>query len=387
MHIAIFTDSFYPEMNGISYVLISHLKYLTKNFRVTLICPRYGGKYKELSMDNLTIYRLNSFALPTNKHVHTSFPRRCTIENIFKEQPDIVHVHTPGGVGLQGASYAKRHGKKLVLTFHTLITEQLGYLSILHQLGFNKLKHNVKRAIAWKLLQYIYNKGDLIIAPTNIIKKTLEEHNVLSPVKVIYNGIELKDYTPKQEYNKKNRIVTFGRISYEKNIDVIINALKLTEDAHLNKDTHLNIHLDIIGIGPDEKRLKNLTQKLGLGKKVQFLGFFERNKLNAAIKEHDAVVFASTMDTYCLSLIESMALGMPCIGADSYSFSELIKDKKTGFKVKPNDSKSMAQYIKMLVGDQGLREKLGRNARIEAEKHDIKKIMKEMTAIYCKLLE
>jgi len=218
-----------------------------------------------------------------------------------------------------------------------------------------------------------YNKADSIITPTETIKKLIKEKGITKPIKVISNGI-IK-FTPKKEYKTKHSLLHFGRISYEKKVDIILKAI------HLLKKTMQDIQLTIIGDGPDMKRLKKMTKELMLENNVTFKGWIKNKDLQKEIIKHDVFITASTMETQGIAILESMACGLPIIGVNKYAIPELITDN--GYLAEPDNPEDMATGIVKVLRDKNIK-KLGENSIRIANKHKIENTIKKLEELYTK---
>ena len=102
-------------------------------------------------------------------------------------------------------------------------------------------------------------------------------------------------------------------------------------------------------------------------------------------RKHDVFVTASEMETQGLVLIEAMASGLPVIGVNVLAIPDVVHEGKTGFLVKKRDCKEMAKKMILLLENPKLVETLGKNARKEAEKHEINISLKKLEITYKKM--
>lgn len=141
---------------------------------------------------------------------------------------------------------------------------------------------------------------------------------------LLYNGVTVnqKEITPRTHIKGTLRIIVVGRISPEKGQRDVIKALC---EIYKRKDVE-NITLDLYGEGVDLEKLKNMTQMLGLGNKINFCGFSYKIPYN----QYDIAIMSSRSEGFGRTTIEYMLNGVPVIGYNGGATPELILDGKTG---------------------------------------------------------
>jgi glycosyltransferase involved in cell wall biosynthesis len=169
-----------------------------------------------------------------------------------------------------------------------------------------------------------------------------------------------------------------GRLSFEKRIDVILDAMALVVKNYPEAT------LTIIGKGPAMESLEAQSTRLNLKNNVKFKGFVKRDRLPEIYREHDVFVTASEMETQGIVLLEALASGLPVIGVNMLATPDVVHNKKTGFLVKKGDSKKMGKRMIQLIQKPKLVKEMGVNARKEARKHDIRKVMQNLEKVYIK---
>ena len=156
-------------------------------------------------------------------------------------------------------------------------------------------------------------------------------------------------------------LVYVGRLVHQKGTHVALEAL-----AHLVSDLGIsNIHLDIIGIGPDDyvEQLKNIAVELELNSYVDFVGFVEHQQVLAQFLDYDAVLIPSLWEEPLSGTIaEAMARGLPVIATDRGGNPEIIFDGENGLLVPPGDPVKLAYAIKRLMENPAMVRKLKQKA-------------------------
>jgi len=402
MRIAIFTDTFYPEVNGVAVALKNVVSNLNEKNEFLVFAPKYPYFKEELKLKNVKISRQLSFPMPSYKFIRLAIPNLLNVQKeLLKFKPDVIHIHSPGPLGMLGVYLAKRNKIPLVATCHGILADFLTYLSLYRLTKFDlfkeKLRNNfpgffqllggkkefkdtkekLPQRIVWRLLNMFYNNCDLVIVPSEAIVTELKKRGMKTRVLAVSNGINLRAFRAKKNYSSvPARLIHVGRLGYEKNIDVIIHVLPQIIKKHQL------VTLDIYGDGPAMISLKNLTRELGLKRYIKFHGFLPYEKLNSVYLAHDIFVTASTIETQGLVILEAMASGLPVIGVKKYAIPDLVINGKNGYVVAPFNVNQMAKAIMRLLSNPSLCKKMGKTSVLLAQRHGLPNVLKELEKRY-----
>lgn len=405
MNIVIFTDSFLPKIDGIAISVGNFSRLLGERGHNFVICAPEYEKNETVNLgENVHIVRFRNTGLPSYPDVKMVLPSHKRITKamtMFK--PDLVHIQTPGLLGQYGVLAAKMYGVPLMGTYHTLVSEQDTYVSLYRLLKVDALldfftsqkkvkkrldkierkkEKTLKKTIILKLCNGLYETGKLIITPSHLIKEELQKEGVQTPIEVVSNGMDLTRFTaaPREAPTGPPRLLHVGRISYEKNCDVILKAftliLKKTPEATL----------DIFGDGPALTSLKIQANQLGIDKNVVFHGFVDHASLPTIYPRYDVFLTASTMETQGLVALESAACGLPCIGVDAFALPELIQHNRNGYIVEPFDHFALAEKTMQLLGDAETYRRFSKQSLEIAQDHELTKCADRMEAVYRMLI-
>jgi glycosyltransferase involved in cell wall biosynthesis len=404
MKIAFFTDSYLPKINGVSYAVDTFAQRLSERHRVEIYAPACGGGTRIERSGGVIIRKYRSVELPTYENAQIALPALTTfIRNVERFNPDVIHVHTPGMLGLLGILMAKRMKKPLIGTYHTLISEVLMYASprllfdkylqaidrAIEGLGIDvkllrsktsmvkeEKKETIPQRVVWSVVNRVYGYADIVLCPSEAIKRELLKRGMKTRVEVLSNGLDLKMFPCKKEYGKGKRILHVGRLSYEKNIDVVIKAaadvIRKEPDARLI----------IVGDGPAAEKLKQLTSDLGISASVEFAGMVKREILSDYYRNCEVFVTASTMETQGLVVLEAMSSGLPVVAVKKYAMAELVRHGHNGYLVKAGDAGGMSMGIIKLLLEPEVQEKMGRESRKMAETHSLSGVIPGLEEIY-----
>lgn len=333
MRIGIFTDCYYPQINGVVTSIMNlqeELKKLNHEvYIITTTVPNFTDKDQE------HIIRVPSIPLLTWSEFRIGlFLKHTKIYNKVKNLNfDIIHTQTEFPIGKFGAFIAKDLKIPSLHTYHTVFEEYTHYIS---NFGENTLKKIVR-----KLSKYYIKPFSAVIAPTEKTKNLLLSYGVKNKIYVIPTGINLekfkKDSTDTQIEDllkslklKKGsfKLIFLGRISKEKNIGILIDIMpKILKEEK-------NVQLIIVGDGPDRLELEERVRNLNLSDNIIFTNRIPNDNVPMYYKLADLFISPSKTETQGLTIIEAMAAHIPVLVYDDTNVKDIVIDKKTGLLFK-----------------------------------------------------
>lgn len=409
MKIAHFTDTYLPYVNGASYSIEATARLLSKSHTVRIYAPAYKNGRKKETVGKVQVERYPSFPLPTYKDVHVVSPVFQEVLDSVKEfDPDIIHFHTPSMMGLAGILAAKRLHTPLVGTYHNFFSENLIYVSLeklmmkllegidtrVSEWGIDMAwmrkwrmtgeKHHTRETVlqtlTWKMVNKIYSYCDAVICPSETVQKELVKRGFGKSLKVISNGLDLRQFPPKTVKTPSLVILHVGRLDYSKHIEVLLEAMVEV------KGTLPGAVLWIAGSGPEEKRLKKIARDLGVSRVVRFLGHVSREKLSVLYRKAGVFAIASTMETQGIVLLEAMASGLPIVGVKKYAIPDAVKNGKNGYVVPAFQSREMAKKLLYLLTNPDIAATMGMAGRKMAQAHEVGKMAEKTEKLYQELI-
>lgn len=219
-------------------------------------------------------------------------------------------------------------------------------------------------------------KADKIIAISNLIKKEMEEDLNIpkNKIEVVYNGIDLDEFrildektveNEKKKYGffKGSKIIGYtGRLHEEKGINILIEAFFQVS----RRFDHL--YLLLVGDGPERKKLESQVARLGLEKKVLFLGYKEDVPL--FLNLIDIFVLPSIVrESFGIVLTEAMACGKVVVASNLGGIPEIINSGINGFLFEPGNDKELSDRISQVLSDEKLMADVSRAALDRVAKH------------------
>jgi len=380
MKVAVFTETYHPQMNGVVVFLSDFLPVLSKKAEVLLFAP--GGKKlkKEKAGRQFRIFWVPANPFPFYEGYRMSKLTTGQIEKILKEEkPDIVHLHAPVLMGLKALYVSKKLGIPVVATYHTHFPDYVPHF--FKGMLPNQLAEFAKSPVK-KMISYVFSTADCTTAPTLELKKELEAYGVKNAL-YVPNGILLKKFRKGdrgkfiRKYGippEKPVVLYVGRVSFEKRIEHLIRAFAKVENATLV----------IVGSGPYLDKYRKMAKAAGL-ENVIFTGFVTDSMLASAYASADVFASASDSETFGLTFVEAMSFGIPVVGIGRLGAKEVIHDGRNGFLVEVGKEEEIADKINLLLAKPALRKRLGMQGKKDAEKYGIGKIVSRCLGLYKKL--
>ncbi len=239
---------------------------------------------------------------------------------------------------------------------------------------------SIPQRVTWSLVNRVYGRCDIVISPSEAIKRELSKRGLAKRIEVVSNGVDLDRFARKSDFAPTGRIIHTGRLGFEKNLRVVLTAF--AEIAGKNP----GYELIIAGDGPARKELEKMSKDLGVDNRVKFLGMIKRDDLPQIYRSGDVFATASTMETQGMVVLEAMACGLPVVGVRKYALPDLIKDGVNGFVVKPGGEKQMAGKLEYILNNPRLIRKMGMKAVETARKHDIRLMAEKLSGVYAEAM-
>jgi 1,2-diacylglycerol 3-alpha-glucosyltransferase len=376
LRIGLFTDTYAPQVNGVSVSLQMISEGLKKRgHQVTIFAPKFPG-YKD---NELNVMRLPSLKYLNNPPIYVAVlgtPRSTW--RMTRKHFDVLHAHSPASVGLLAYLTASTKRLPLIYTYHTSITDYTHYIKFIGNTGI------IKYAAAW-FSKASTDLGDQIIVPSPKFHRLLLNQKVKQPINVIPNGIDLSMIrSVKNPHALRKRLgispdapilLTVGRMDPEKRLEFIVDAFDLISDRAPNA------HLVFVGDGGARKSVQEKANAIRAKERVHFLGMVNRAELPDIF--HDATVFlsASTTEVHPISVIEAIASGLPFVAVRDEAFEGMLEDGLNGYEV-PLDVENYADTLADLLHDRERLKKFGEHSSRLSEKYSIEEQVRSLEKLY-----
>jgi glycosyltransferase involved in cell wall biosynthesis len=228
-------------------------------------------------------------------------------------------------------------------------------------------------------IKHIWNKSAAVVANSKGLKSLAHQTDSKQEIGVIYNGIDIEEFKADNSRKENGKIyLTIGatRVTARKGINYLIEAVDLL------KEKFPNIFVEIMGEGDAKDDLENQTKKLGLEKKVKFLGRVPREKTFSYYQKADIFVLPSLNEGMSNAMLEALSSGLPIVSTDTGGADELVKEGVNGYIVKMKDARDLAEKLEKIISNEELRVRMGRESRKIAEKMSWEKVAKQYVNLY-----
>jgi 1,2-diacylglycerol 3-alpha-glucosyltransferase len=345
MKIVMFTDSYKPQINGVTTSIDLFVEDLrSKGHEVHVFFPKDRRVPKTKYLHPIASFKFIPY--PEYKIGVPSLHMK-TLRTVRKIRPDVIHLQSPVAIGSLGLMVAKTLRIPIVATYHTHLTEYASYIG-----SSRSLQKLTKKFIKWYVKGF-YNKCDAVMAPSVEIKHVLQKWGIRKPIAVMPTGIKLSAKIAKK---KTNLVLHVGRICREKSIDVAVKEFGAASKK-------ISAKMVITSDGPDRKRIEHTIEKLGLSQKIRMTGYVSEQELKELFRRASVLVSASKTETQGLVILEAFANGCPVIVSDSLGFKDSVRNGYNGYLCK-KDPEISANLIKVL-GNERLWKTLSDNAYIK----------------------
>ena len=204
-----------------------------------------------------------------------------------------------------------------------------------------------------------------VVAVSESTKEDLVRRGVRADlIEVIPNGLDVDHYTPDPNVRAPERptVLFLGRLKKYKRVDLVLEAV-----AVLAKDG-LDVELLVVGDGEAWESLRAQARRLGIEGRVRMLGFVPENQKLEALRRAWVHVLTSPKEGWGISNLEAAACGTPSVVSDSPGLRESVVHGETGLLVPHGDVPALVEALGTLLRDHELRARMGRRARIFAER-------------------
>lgn len=386
LNIAMVCDPISEYKSG---VLVSTLRFAerlrNRGHKIIFIAAKSPFNPESDYLNGFRVYRFTSVLLPKSEgQWYVSFPSAKKIKKILQEEKiDVLHTLLPMPSSVVSMKAAKSLGIKIVAHSHSQ-PENL-FMHMPKYFGrefFNKIYS--------KYLFWLYSKAHAVAYPSEFAKNLFREMkgNNIEHI-VISNGVDTSEFEKKDSKNffdkfklsaEDKKILFVGRLHPEKCIETLIKSV-----PHIVK-FQPNISVCIAGFGHQDKELKELTAKLGLSHKVNFLGRISEEDKVMAYNACDVFVLPSVAELEGMAVLEAMACGKPIVVANSPSSASTYFVDKNGLLFEPQNEKDLANKIVSVLSDENALIKMGEVSYEKSRQYDINESVLKLEGLYYSVL-
>ncbi len=296
---------------------------------------------------------------------------------------DVVHVHHPFLSGRLALNYCRSERIPIVFTNHSRY-------DLLAQTYLPLMPDEVSHSLLQAYMPDFCEAVDLVISPSESMVKVLRELEVKSHIEVIPNGVDLQKFRdarpfPRVQFGFTDQdilLVYAGRIAPEKNLSFLLQSFAGIAQMLPN------IYLLMVGGGKKqfEDEVQYLIGQLGIEKRVHSTGMISYDDIPAYLAMGDIFVTTSVSETFGMTTVEAMSVGLPIMAIDAAGTSDLVENGKTGF-LSTEDLAAFTAKLTYLCLHPGLRKEMGLAACKASELYDIERTTKLLLGHYIRLTQ
>lgn len=326
LRIAIVTEAFLPQVNGVTNSVLRLLEYCKANgHEVLIIAPESEGaptRYLDYKIKHVP-------SISMKKLIPMGVPRKYLEPLLEGFAPDVIHLASPIFLGHYVARIARKMNIPTVSVYQTDIAGFARHYGL--TIAHSTLKRWVSR---------IHQASDITLAPSKWACRDLEQSGVKN-VRLWKRGVDLINFTPTRRdeslrlslsKNQQKLIIGYvGRLANEKRIDdlAVLDGME-------------NIQLVIVGDGPAAPKLKKALPH------AHFVGYQSGTELARYVASFDIFVHTGKHETFCQGIQEALASGVPVIGPDTGGPVDLIDHGVTGLLIDTSNPHELLEAVETL---------------------------------------
>ncbi|MFB7906729.1 glycosyltransferase family 4 protein [Kitasatospora sp. NPDC056076] len=356
MRVAIVTESFPPEVNGVAHSVLRTAEHLLRRGHRPLVvtpAPARGAQCPPQTFgsgadaERIPVVRIPSVPLPGYPQVRIALPSRQLAAALAGHRPDIVHLASPFVLGARGMQVAARLGVPAVAVYQT---DLAGYAHA-YRAG-----RGLGEAAAWRRIRAVHRAAARTLAPSTPAAQDLTAHGV-PRVQLWPRGVDSVRFHPRHRDEALHRALApggevlvgyVGRLAPEKRVDLLAAASALP-----------GVRVVVVGDGPSAPGLRAAMPG------AVFLGRRTGEELARCFATLDVFVHTGPLETFCQTIQEAMASGVPVIGPAAGGPLDLVSHHRTGLLVPPRDGAAVARAVAELAADPARRARYGQAGRAE----------------------
>ncbi|MBN1173163.1 MAG: glycosyltransferase family 1 protein [Micromonosporaceae bacterium] len=346
MRIALITESFPPDLNGVANSVIRIAEHLVNRGHDPLvIAPEPAATSRAVTgAVPCPVIRVPALPVPGYRAVRLGVPTSRVAVALRAHRTDVVHLASPCVLGAWGMSIARSLRLPTVAVYQTDLP---AYTQMYPGLRWGE------RAM-WRWLCHIHNQADRTLAPSTQTAAALHAHGI-ERVWLWRRGVDTVLFRPDHRCDEVRQALApagetivgyVGRLAPEKRLDLLVPLAKQP-----------GFRLVIVGDGPSRARLHRMMPG------ALFLGARRGRQLARVYASLDVFVHPGPHETFGQTIQEAQASGLPVVAPDCGGPADLIAHDRTGLLVPPGDAHAITRAVASLATARDRRARLGVAAR------------------------
>jgi phosphatidylinositol alpha 1,6-mannosyltransferase len=345
MRVAIITESFPPDVNGVAHCVLRVAELLARNGHQPLvIAPHPPRDTRDPGPFPYPVVRVPAVPLPGYPSFRLGLPSHRVRDALIQHKTEIVHLASPVFLGAHGAAVARRLGLPAIAVYQT----DLPSYAHAYRLG------QAGEAFAWRWLRGIHNGAARTLAPSTVTATGLHTQGI-GNVWLWGRGVDTERFDPaRRSQELRNELAPggkliagyVGRLATEKRVELLAGITALA-----------GVRLVIVGAGPAEAMLRSHMPD------AIFLGERRGDELASLYASFDVFVHSGPYETFGQTLQEAAASGLPVVAPAAGGPLDLVEDGVTGYLVRPADPDAFTTSVARLAAAPGMRAAFGAAGR------------------------
>lgn len=350
LRIAIVTETFPPEVNGVAMTLGRIVEgLLQRGHVVQVVRPRQSSEATAAPRAGLDEVLSKGMPLPAYGELRFGLPAKRRLTQLWRDtRPDIVHVATEGPLGWSAVAAARKLMLPITSSFHT------NFHSYSQHYGIGLLKSPIET-----YLRKLHNRTQATMVPTQAMVQELRGRG-FDNVALVARGVAISQFQPSRRSEELRAswgaapddlvVMLVGRLAREKNVQLVVSAFQAIQERVPKAK------LVLVGAGPLRDSLQIACPQ------AIFAGMRKGDDLAAHYASGDLFLFASLTETYGNVVPEALASGMAVVSYGHAAASELIVNDYNGLLVDAGDAEAFVRAAVLAATDNDLRARLKANA-------------------------
>lgn len=350
MRIAIITESFPPDVNGVAHSVVRIAEHLVgRGHKVMVVAPAPSSATRAVTGAHpYRVVRVPSVPVPRYRSFRLGLPLPRLADALVEHAPDLVHMASPFLLGARGVALAGQLRLPSVAVYQTDVA---AYARAYRGLGLGR---DLGEAAAWRWLRTIHNGADRTLAPSTAAAADLVAHDV-QRVWLWRRGVDATRFDPAKRSPRLRALIApngetivgyVGRLAVEKQVDLLAATCRLP-----------GVKVVVVGDGPAGKDLRRALPG------AIFLGVRHGDQLAGIYASLDIFVHTGAHETFGQTIQEALASGVPVVAPAAGGPLDLVTPGVTGTLVPPGDAGAIADAVAALAADPIARKEYAEAAR------------------------
>jgi phosphatidylinositol alpha 1,6-mannosyltransferase len=359
VRVAIVSESFLPQVNGVTNSVLRVCEQLTGHGHEALVIAPGPGPAEWCGVP---VVRTPSCPVPGYRDFRVALPFLAMTAALHEFGPDVVHLASPAVLGAQGATAAAELGIPCVAVYQTDLAAYVGR----YRLG-------LAEPMVWRRLVRVHAAAARTLAPSRAAVHQLQAHGIDRVVRW-GRGVDVERFRPgrrdealREAWAPGGQLVVgyVGRLAHEKDLGLLTAVQELA-----------GVRLVVVGDGPQRRQLERQLDR------ALFTGVLTGDRLAAAFASLDVFAHTGPHETFCQAAQEALASGVPVVAPAAGGLLDLVRPGLNGLLFAPGSAEELAECVRTLQQQPALRRRMGEEARRSVEGRTWEAVGQELVQHY-----